>query len=278
MANPQKAGSDFADPNAYYYSELGTRFYDLFTCDSDKTGPVKGDVDFYLRCARDFGAPVLELATGTGRVLWPIARAGFEIVGVDISDRMLAVARSKANAEDSATQGRVRLHRMDMTSFEMTERFRLALIPFRAFQHLILPDQQRRSLECINRCLVPGGHLVIDVFDPRLDYCIPGAKSPNPDRQMKDPATGHVIARHVTSRVNDPIRQMFTEGWRIEELDAEGRIVSTTETSWSLRWGTRQEMRYLFELTGFEPVAEYSDFDGSPPAYGSEQVWVARKT
>ena len=33
-------------------------------------------------------------------------------------------------------------------------------------------------------------------------------------------------------------------------------------------------MRLLFELTGLEVVAEYGDFDGGPPAYGAEQVWV----
>jgi len=66
------------DPNAYYQSELGVRFYDLFTGDAHDNGPVKGDVSFYIECAREFGGLVLELATGTGRVLWPIARAGFE--------------------------------------------------------------------------------------------------------------------------------------------------------------------------------------------------------
>jgi hypothetical protein len=35
-------------------------------------------------------------------------------------------------------------------------------------------------------------------------------------------------------------------------------------------------MRYLLELCGFEVEAEYSDYAGSPPAYGREQVYVAR--
>jgi len=40
---------------------------------------------------------------------------------------------------------------------------------------------------------------------------------------------------------------------------------------------TRQEMRYLFELTGFEVIAEYSDFFRAPPAYGKDQLWIVRK-
>jgi len=37
-------------------------------------------------------------------------------------------------------------------------------------------------------------------------------------------------------------------------------------------------MRLLFELEGFEVDAEYSDFEGSDPVYGAEQIWIVRKT
>jgi ubiquinone/menaquinone biosynthesis C-methylase UbiE len=268
---------DDRDPNAYYQSKRGVAFYDLFNRDVHDNGVVRGDLAFYVECAREFGGPVLELATGTGRVLWPIAAAGFEIVGIDASDGMLALARAKAAMETPETSGRVRLHRMDMTSFHLDQSFRLAIVPFRAFQHLTLPDLQRQALRCVNRSLLPGGHFVIDLFDPRLDYCTPGAPSPNPERRLKDPNTGHTIVRRVVERTNDPVRQLVTETFRIEELDEDGITLASEESSWTLRWATRQEMRYLFELTGFEVVAEYSDFFRSPPTYGKEQLWILRK-
>ncbi|MEK6572561.1 MAG: class I SAM-dependent methyltransferase, partial [Bacteroidota bacterium] len=37
------------------------------------------DVEFFVSLARESGGPVLELGCGTGRVLLPLARAGFEI-------------------------------------------------------------------------------------------------------------------------------------------------------------------------------------------------------
>jgi SAM-dependent methyltransferase len=265
------------DPNAYYQSKLGVAFYDLFSGEAHQNGPVKGDVAFYVECAREFGGPVLELAAGTGRVLWPIAAAGFEIVGIDTSDGMLAAARAKATSQTSETRERGRLHRMDMTSFHLDQSFRLAIVPFRAFQHLTLPDLQRQALRCVHGSLVPGGHLVIDLFDPRLDYCTPGASSPNPERRLKDPNTGHTVVRRVLERINDPVRQLVTEIYRIEELDEDGLTLLSEESSWTLRWATRQEMRYLFELTGFEVIAECSDFFRSPPAYGKEQLWILRK-
>ena len=63
---------------------------------------------------------------------------------------------------------------------------------------------------------------------------------------------------------------------RIEELDGQGDVLGSHETSWTLRWSTLQEMAYLLELTGFEALGVYSDFQRTPAAYGGEQLWVAR--
>src|SRR5271170_1974829 len=105
--------ADNRDPDAYYHNKQYVGFYDLFTREAHVSGPVRGDLAFYVECAREFGGPVLELATGTGRVLWPIAAAGFEIAGIDISDEMLALARAKAALETPETRSRARLHRKD---------------------------------------------------------------------------------------------------------------------------------------------------------------------
>jgi len=265
------------DSNAYYHTGLGVDLYDIFTRDAAREGVVKGDVDFYLSCAREFGGPVLELATGTGRVLWPIAEAGFDIVGLDLSAEMLTAAQAKGAYEPAIVRNRARFYRMDMTSFELNDSFRLAMIPFRAFHHLTTPEAQRRCLNCIKRSLVAGGHLVLDLFDPRLEYCVPNAAPAMPERRVADEKTGHTAVRRVLKRINDPVEQCFREKLRLEKLDARGLTIESEETEWSLRWATRQEMRYLFELTGFEVIAEYSDFLRAPPAYGKEQIWVLRK-
>jgi len=51
-------------------------------------------------------------------------------------------------------------------------------------------------------------------------------------------------------------------------------VLRTTTEQLTLRWSLRSEMRLLFELVGFEVIADYGDFRGGAPAYGREQVWV----
>jgi SAM-dependent methyltransferase len=57
------------------------------------------DVPFYLAYAGPAsvagGSAILELACGTGRILIPLAEAGHEMVGLDLSEKMLALCREK---------------------------------------------------------------------------------------------------------------------------------------------------------------------------------------
>jgi SAM-dependent methyltransferase len=259
----------------YYADELGVGTYDLLTGTSSIA--TTGDIAFYDACGRRFGDPVLELAVGTGRVAWQLADAGLRVVGIDLSAAMLERAARQGAGRPAAVRERVTLHQADMASFALAETFPLGIIPYSAFQHLLTPERQRAALACIRRHLVPGGHLVVDVFDPLLEHCIPNAASPIPDREAVDPASGHLIRRRTIARRCDPLRQTIAETFRLEIVSGSGEVIAETETSFAVRWACRQEMAYLFELSGFEVVEQYSDFERAPPAYGQRQIWVVRR-
>ncbi len=259
----------------YYAGGPGVATYDLLLGQGGMV--LEGDIAFYLDCASRHGDPVLELGTGTGRVLWPLAEAGHRVTGIDLSQPMLEAAIQKGEQYPNAVRDRVRLVHMDMTVLDLEQRYALALVPARAFQHLTSPEDQRRCLQSIHRHLTDDGHLVIDLFDPLLDHCTPGGPSPSGNRELKDPKSGLTHRRTVVDRICDPVRQTVEERLLFEIFDEAGTVVEKHETRWALRWVLRQEMRYLFELCGFEIVDEFSDFSGAPPAYGKEQIWVARR-
>ena len=55
------------------------------------------DMAFWVEAARESGGPVLEIGCGTGRILIPTARAGIDIVGLDLSSYMLDICRQTAS-------------------------------------------------------------------------------------------------------------------------------------------------------------------------------------
>ena len=257
------------------YDRADARFYDYYS-----TG-LPGDVRFYVEEARRAGSPVLELGCGTGRILIPIAQAGIDVVGLDCSPAMLAVARKKISELGEETRRRIELVESDMRTFWLGRRFKLVAIPYRAFLHLLTPDDQRRALERIREHLTDDGRLVLNIFDPRLDI-IAGHFGPLGSALKKEleffhPDTGNRVVVWDT-RQYDPERQMIQQYWVFEELDRGGKVVAKTYVPLTLRYVYRYEMQYLLELCGYSVEALFGDFRRSPFRYGGEQVWVARKS
>ena len=148
-------------------NQTNSNEYESFVAEYYDFNPIcagRKDVDFYVDLARAAGGPILELGCGTGRILLPIARAGCRIVGLDLAELMLAKCREKLAREPREVRERVRLVPASMADFDLGETFRLVTTPFRSFQHLRSVDEQLACLRAAHRHLVPGGRLVLDLF------------------------------------------------------------------------------------------------------------------
>jgi SAM-dependent methyltransferase len=269
------------EPDLFYDRDsLTTEIYDVRTKIHIAGSSVEGDIEFYLDQARRSGGPVLDIGCGTGRVGTALAEHGFEVVGLDLSEPMLRIAEEKRMRLPADVAHRLSFVRDDMSDFTLGKTFPLIITPFRSFQFMLTPAAQRAALASMRRHLRPDGVLILDLFDPRLDWCVaePKAERPNQLATVRNPVTGHDVRIEVIERTPDPMRQVIDEIWRNTELDGAGNEIRSTIERLVLRWTLRSELRHLAELAGFEVEAEYGDFRGGPPAYAREQVWVLRPT
>ena len=77
------------------------------------------DVAFFAGMARWIGGPLLELGCGAGRLAIPLARAGADIVAIDISMRMLKGFGGRLAHESPKTRSRIKLVQADMRRFSL---------------------------------------------------------------------------------------------------------------------------------------------------------------
>jgi SAM-dependent methyltransferase len=241
------------------------------------TVPGGDDLAFFTALADEVGGPILELGCGTGRLTVPLAEAGFEIVGLDRSEPMLALARGRVARLDAGARDRIAIVEADVRSYELDRTFGLVFAAFRVFMALTDQETQLEALATVRRHLRPDGRLALDVFDPRLDMLTPGTH-PIERRLSGTLPSGNRVDAGPFERTNDPISQVLVERWRFLEIEPDGRVVRDEEETLTLRWTYRHEMGHLLARAGFDVLAEYGDYSGGPPAYGAEQIWIARPT
>ena len=220
---------------------------------------------------------ILELACGTGRVLLPLARAGREVVGLDLSPAMLARCRAALAAEPAAVREHVRLVQADMTAFDLGRRFAMVASPFRGFQHLTGVGDQ---LACLGRChahLAAGGRLVLDLFNPDPALLYAGGESDGEETAETVPWTGGRTIRWWGHVVGYHRARQFNQCEMIYEItEADGTIRRVSER-FPMRYLFRYELEHLLARAGFAIDALYGDYDRSPYDDDSPELIVVAR-
>lgn len=236
------------------------------------------DVDFYVEEAGSVDGRVLELGCGTGRVLIPTARAGKDVTGVDSSPRMLDRCRDHLAEETPEVRDRVNLVRADMRDLDLDERFSIVLIPFRPIQHLIAVSDQIAALSRIHRHLEPGGRLVFDVFNPKLQYLTEDRseeREDSPEVALPDNRsfrrTARVRAVHIVDQYSEVELIYYVRG-----VDgATQRLVH----GFLMRWYWRHELEHLLARCGFRVRAVFGDYNRSPLTDESpDMIFIAERS
>lgn len=234
------------------------------------------DLDLYLEFTHRLGDPILELGCGTGRILLPLAEAGYRITGLDFSQGMLSKCREKLERMSRETQQRVTLIQGNMTRFDLREIFPLIIIPFRPFQHLLSVGAQLDCLHCVRRHLAPGGKLILDVFqpDPRRmhDPAFTQESAPYPEIHLPDgrrvALRERIAAFHRAEQTND-VEMIF------QVTHPDGRVERLVH-AFTVRYFFRFEVEHVLARCGFRVAELFGDFDRSLLRDNSpEMIFVA---
>ncbi len=228
-------------------------FYDVFADTSD--------LPFYVQYAKKKGSPILDLAAGTGRVTFELARNGFEVTALEKSPSMLAVARRKQKELSNETASRVTFVEGCMTDFALDEKFALVIIPS-SFGHALTSEAQLSTLRCIKNHLLPDGLFILDLY--------PGALNLNPTRFEDSPVSlpdGRVVTRSGRTSP-DPVAQIIRMALVYEVHTADGEHLEVIEVESGASIIYNREADLLVRMTGFEAVDELGSFEGEP--YHSE--------
>ena len=239
----------------YEQPRLYDAMYDRFT----------DDIPFYLDVARAGAGPVCELACGSGRVTVPLASAGVEITGVDISPEMVAAARDRA-ARAAVPSGGARFSVGDMRMPQGEREFDAVLIPLHSLSHMLKTEDVLTTLDAVHRSLRPHGRLALAVHNPDPTHL---ARSAETLERIHPELSTTPVYESTTYHADT---QLLDIRWYVESAE------ETTLVSYRLRMVFPEELLILLRYTGFSLEARYGWYDRSPfDGASGTQVVVARK-
>ncbi len=247
-----------------FYATIA-RYYDAEN--TDKTD----DIPFYLDLAEEFGGPLLDVGAGTGRVLFPIASAGYEIHGIDNEPAMLEIAEERLKSQGNLRE-KITLHHGDVLTYDMRHQFKLTLVPYNGLMHFHEQETQLALLKRLRTWTMDDGLLVLDLPNAGEVFATQDTEALILDRTFLEPETGHLVMQQSVSYL-DRTEQLLRVTWIYDEITGDGTM-KRTFAPLVLYYYFYNELRALLALAGFEVDAVYGDMAYGDYADGSERMII----
>ena len=198
-------------------------------------------VDLLAGLAGD--GPALELAIGTGRIGVPLLARGVPVVGIELSEPMVAQLRRKVDADAlPVVVG-------DMATARVDGEFTLVYLVYNTIGNLRTQDEQVACFGNAARHLAPGGRFVVETTVPPLRRLPPG--------QVAVPFD--VSEHHVGFDTFDLVTQEAVSHHYSREPDGSFRYAPHR-----FRYTWPAELDLMARLAGLRLEARYADWDRSP--------------
>ena len=229
------------------------------------------DVDVQIAFARRFGGPVLELACGTGRLLAPLAQAGFAVTGVDSSEPMLERARQRLISLGLQAT----LVQQSLQSLSLGATFRTIILGLDSFGLLLKREDQLRALRAARKHATHDGRLILDVSNGNLRGSSEPGEELLHDLTMPDTETGRPITKFILRRPK-PSEQLDELMFFYDEQDERGYL-RRCMVELKLRWFTRFELELLLQNAGWQADEVYGDYELGEFGPSSERLIVVAR-
>lgn len=216
---------------------------------------------------------MLELGSGTGRVLIPLLERGFEIVGIDTSEDM--IARCLATCEAKGLQAE--LHEQSMVEFDLPREFGLIFLASGGLGLFISDQDIHATFERVMAHLKPGGLFIFE-FEPLLADENKDANDSIWSRWEGDWIKGPddaVIAWRRRGKYN-PATHIWNSLFIVEKF-IDGSLVETEANEHVVRYFTVDEAVQYASSAGFEDIQATDWLTEDPPSNDSKVITVRCK-
>jgi SAM-dependent methyltransferase len=193
---------------------------------------------------------ILELGSGTGRLLVPLAERGFEVQGIELSTEMVARMREKTGGDA------IPVHVGDMASFELPDRYDVVLLAYNTLFSILSQERQAQCLKTAAGHLAPDGKLVLECYAPYPLTRLPAKNVLTYSLQVDEVVLMPTMHNEVEQTIDVNVVVLREDGIRL--------FPSRVRYAWP------PEIDLMARLAGLTLVERYSGWTREPFGPGSD--------
>ncbi len=244
-------------------------YYDRLYRDKD----YRAETEYITSLFNTYGShPVkllLDLGCGTGSHSLHFSKSMEKIVGVDLSSKMIDIARARADAEGIRN---IEFINDDMENIELSEKVDGAVCLFAVLGYLENNEKILSFLKNLSRVLKPESLFLFDVWSG------PAVLSIQPSDQYKIVEDGNSRIIRFAHPELDIHKGVVEVEYKILEL-VDNRVVQDTVENHRIRYFFTSELRLMLEMSGFRMV-EYLPFmktENHPGIHDWNVMYIVQK-
>ena len=260
-------------PRYYDQGSFSAALYDLI----DGALCPESELTFYRTLAIGAKSPILDIGAGTGRLSFALSEAGHNVLGVDLSADMLAVAKKKLDGASAEVRNRLNFTQADMRHLDLNQAYDLAIVPYRVFNFLLTEEDQSLFLRALHRHLSNTGRAVLDTWGMPNGPNTMRSTSPHRRTVVNLDGSRFNVARTFKSERIDQSRQTMTFTVIYEIMDKADNVLRCKEEDLTLHWTIPDRMREQLHQHDFRLVAELGGFDAKPAVGPGDRLWVIER-
>jgi ubiquinone/menaquinone biosynthesis C-methylase UbiE len=203
---------------------------------------------------------VLDLACGTGTVSELLVKAGYEVVGVDLSEGMIAEARRKAESANLAVEYDVQ----DAASLNVPgSPFDICVSFFDSVNYITIPEALQSAIQGVFDHLRPGG---LFIFDINSAFALENGFFDQENTSTDD------VLRYVWRSEYEPETRLCRVRMRFFLRNKRGVDEEFREVHVQFAY-TVEELRNMLYEAGFEKVTTYHAYTLDPVRPTSDRIF-----